>query len=211
MRGAAAIASPPIAGATVSAVPSERDRERDELGGREAFVQEHRREERDERRVQVEQQRGEPCRRELERGEIGDRLAAVAQRAERDQHAERRPAREPEACGNAAAPSSPRTPSRSAAPAASPCRRRTRRRIAPGWPSRRTRRRRRPRTPLRRCAVGRRHRRTCRSRGSGFSPARCAAAASAVDARIRQAGHAARSWAGTPCRRRRASRRTVRR
>ena len=58
-----------------------------------ALVQKHRREQRDERRMQIEEKRGETGRGERERREIRDRLAAVAQRSERDEHAERRPAR----------------------------------------------------------------------------------------------------------------------
>ncbi len=65
LRPADSDASPPIAGATVSVVPASAMRERRELGDRQAFVQERRREEGDERRVEVEQQGGEARRREL--------------------------------------------------------------------------------------------------------------------------------------------------
>ena len=51
-------------------------------------MQEDGREQRDERRMEIQQQSREPCRRKPQCREIAGRLSAVAQRAERDQDAE---------------------------------------------------------------------------------------------------------------------------
>jgi hypothetical protein len=71
----------------------QRDRQCAELCRGDALVEKHRGEQRDKRRMEIEKESGETGRSERKRCEIRDRLAAVSERSQRDQRAERPAAR----------------------------------------------------------------------------------------------------------------------
>ena len=140
--------------------PGERQRECGELHDGQPLVEEHRGHQRDQRRMQVQQQCAQARRRQRKRGEERERLTAVAERAEQHERARASSRRERDPAERSRSRASRRRRCRSAARAGWACRRRSRTRRAQEWPSHRTPPPTRRRTPCRwrpMAPVSRRH------------------------------------------------------